>query len=72
MQIQTVMTPWRFECTGKISGNGTYEVTFIRTKGQNNLKLGTLQLLKREEKLAEVVQSGTASEAAPAVTYRFK
>ena len=72
LQIQTVMTPWRFECTGKISGNGTYEVTFIRTKGQNNLKLGTLQLLKREEKLAEVVQSGTASEAAPAVTYRFK
>ena len=50
----------------------SYEVTFIRTKGQNNLKLGTLQLLKREEKLAEVVQSGTASEAAPAVTYRFK
>jgi hexosaminidase len=24
LQIQTVMTPWRFECTGKISGNGTF------------------------------------------------
>ncbi len=70
LQVQPVMSPWRVECTGKIAGNGTYEVTFIRTKGGNGLKLGTLQLFKRDEKLAEVVQEGVAG-ASP-VTYRFQ
>ncbi len=70
LQMQPVPSPWRFECTGKIAGNGTYEVTFIRTKGADALKLGTLQLFKRNEKLAEVVQSGVAGTSP--VTYRFR
>ena len=52
--MQTSPSKWRFECTGKISGNGEYEIAFIQTGGQNVLKLGNLSLLKRDEKLAEI------------------
>ena len=54
LQVQTSPSKWRFECTGKISGNGEYEIAFIQTSGQNVLKLGNLSLLKRDEKLAEI------------------
>ena len=54
LQVQTSPSKWRFECTGKISGNGEYEIAFIQTGGQNVLKLGNLSLLKRDEKLAEI------------------
>ncbi len=70
MQVQPVMSPWQFECTGKITSNGTYEVTFIRTRGENALRLGTLQLFKRNEKLAEVALEGAAADSP--VTYRFR
>lgn len=55
LQVQTSPSKWRFECTGKISGNGEYEIAFIQTGGQNVLKLGNLSLLKRDEKLAEIL-----------------
>ena len=54
LQVQTSPSKWRFECTGKISGNGEYEIAFIQIGGQNVLKLGNLSLLKRDEKLAEI------------------
>ena len=54
LQVQTSPSKWRFECTGKISRNGEYEIAFIQTGGQNVLKLGNLSLLKRDEKLAEI------------------
>ena len=72
LQIQTKMTPWKFDCTGKIAGNGTYEVAFIQTKGANNMQLGKLELLKREEKLATVDQKNTLSSSSKAAIYRFK
>lgn len=71
LQIQTKMSPWRFECTGKISGNGTYEVTFIQTKGANTTQLGELNLFKREEKLAQVQQNATLSNGSQVVSYQF-
>ncbi len=70
LQVQPVMSPWRFECTGKIAGNGTYEVNFIHTNGENALRLGTLQLFKRNEKLTEVTQESVAG--AEVATYRFR
>ena len=70
LQIQTQPATWRFECTGKISGNGHYVVTFIKTNGANDLNLGTLKLFKREEQLAEVKLQGKASEGNH-VTYEF-
>ena len=54
LQVQTSPSKWRFECTGKISGNGEYEIAFIQTGGQNVLNLGGLSLWKRDEKLAEI------------------
>lgn len=71
LQMQTKMASWKFECTGKIAGNGTYEVTFVQTKGENNTKLGQLELFKRDEKLAQVQQDATLSNGAKAASYRF-
>ncbi len=71
LTVQPRMEPWRFECTGKVSGNGRYEVTFIHTKGANAFRTGTLRLFKRDELLAEVQQSATIDSASPTVTYRF-
>ena len=70
LQIQLTPTNWRFECTGKISGNGDYEVTFIRTRGANALNMGTLKLFKRDTQMAEVEQTGKVTENGH-VTYTF-
>ena len=72
LQVQTKPTKWRFECTGKISGNGTYKVHFIRTKGTNDFALGRLELFKRDEKLASIAQQATATPNNPVVTYEFQ
>ena len=71
LQIQTRPSSLRLECTGKISGNGTYEISFIRTKGTADLKMGRLQVLKREEKLADIQQEHTLSSTSPIATYQF-
>ena len=68
LQVQTVPTPWRFECTGKISGNGSYEVTFVGERGTDRLRLGELKVYKRNELIATVSQDATAD---PAATYAF-
>lgn len=73
LQIQTKPTPWRFEATGKISGNGTYEVSFISTKGNNSLQLESLKLFKRDEKLVDMTQTFKTNASSPQpATYRFK
>lgn len=69
LEIQTKPATWRFECTGKISGNGTYELTFVQTRGGNPLVLGGLKLLKRDEQLATVATGGKTT---PTTTYTFK
>ena len=71
LQIQVTPSKWRFECTGKINGDGEYEVTFVQTHGVNVLNLGVLKLFKRDELLAEVNHEGKASEGKE-VTYKFK
>ena len=70
LQIQVTPSPWRFECTGKIAGDGEYEVTFVRTNGANALNLGNLKLYKRNELLTEVQLSGKVAEGST-VTYKF-
>ena len=69
--VQTQKAPWRFECTGKIAGNGDYVITFIPTKGENSLQLGGLKLYKRDELLAEVAQSSTSDSNDGTTAYRF-
>mgnify|MGYP005908339669 CR=1 FL=1 len=71
LNVQPYLTPWRFECTGKISGNGTYTVSFIYTKGETPFRLGALKLYKRDELLAEVPQSVLINADSPVATYRF-
>ena len=71
LQIQVTPSAWRFECTGKIAGDGDYEVTFVHTHGANALNLGNLKLFKRDELLTEVQQAGKAMGNST-VTYKFK
>lgn len=71
LQVQTKKALMRFECTGKISGNGTYEISFIHTKGSNHMRLGNLEVLKREEKLANVAKDCTLSPSSAVATYQF-
>ena len=67
LQVQTSPSKWRFECTGKISGNGEYEIAFIQTGGQNVLNLGNLSLWKRDEKLAEITMNQSSQVDKPVV-----
>lgn len=71
LQVQPVASPWAIDVTGKIAGNGDYEVTFIPLKGDSPLSLGTLRLMKRDEQLAEVATSNTVKAGASPATYRF-
>ncbi len=71
LQVQTSPSKWRFECTGKVSGNGEFEIAFIQTGGQNALQLGNLSLWKRDEKLAEI-SINQSSQTDKAVTGSFK
>lgn len=64
LQVQTVPFVLKTEATGKIDGNGTYEVTYIHGKGSNALQLSKLQLLKREEVCAEAAIKGVSDEKA--------
>lgn len=70
LRVQTKPAPWRFECTGKVAANGTFQVTFIPTRGQNGLHLGELKLYKRDELLATVPQDAVATAGNP-VSYTF-
>ena len=72
MQVQVSMQPMRFECTGKISGNGSYEITFVKTKGNDNLKIGGMKLWKRDELLSDVNKSGVLSKENPTFTFEVE
>lgn len=73
LTVQPSMSGWTIECTGKISGNGEYEVAFVPLKGQDSLTLGNLWVYKRDELLATVDGDHTisATSGAPAV-YKFR
>jgi hexosaminidase len=59
LQVQPKQAPWSIDATGKISGNGDYEVTFIPLKGAAKLHLGNLRLMKRNEQLASIEADNT-------------
>ena len=59
---------WRFESTGKMVGNGTYEVIFVRTHGAG-LQPGRLVQYKRDEVLADLPAPTVAGP--DVVTYRL-
>ena len=71
LRIQPKPSNWRFEVTGKISDNGTYELTVIPTRGENPVQLGTLKLWKRNELMAEVNATHAIKAGQSPVTYRF-
>ena len=57
LDLQPGPATWRLDCSGKVTGNGTYDVTFVQTRGNKALRLGRLRLVKRD---------AVSAEAAPA------
>ena len=57
LDLQPGPATWRLDCSGKVTGNGTYDVTFVQTRGNRALRLGRLRLVKRD---------AVSAEAAPA------
>lgn len=71
LQLQNTIAPLRMEATGKISGNGTYQATYIQTKGDNNTQYGGLRVLKRNEEVAKAGNNGAAGNYKNSATYTF-
>lgn len=71
LQLQSKVAPLRLEATGKISGNGTYQATYIQTKGANNTQYGDLKVLKRNEQVATATNNGAAGSNKNSATYTF-
>ncbi len=57
LDLQPGPATWRLDCSGKVTANGTYDVTFVQTRGSKALRLGRLRLVKRD---------AVSAEAAPA------
>lgn len=72
LRVQAKPSNWRFEVTGKVSGNGEYELTVIPTRGDNIVRLGALKLLKRNELMAEVSADKTTKVGVSPAIYRFR
>lgn len=53
LDTQFKPTRWRIDCTGKIVGNGSYDITFVPTGGANGLCIRYMKLYKRDELLAQ-------------------
>lgn len=71
LQVQPYMSPWKIDVTGKITGNGSYTITFIPTKGENELHTAGLKLMKRDEELADVAGDYIVSPDNGTATYKF-
>lgn len=63
--------PWKVDVTGKISGNGTYEVTFVQTEGNHGLEVSGINVFKRDERLVHIDQTQTVKKSQVAA-FRFK
>ncbi len=63
---------WKFEATGKITGNGTYEVTFVYTGGEYKLEIEGVKVFKRDELLSEDIHNGYTGGASQKNTYIVK
>ena len=69
LQVQPVAAPWKFDVTGKIRSNGTYELTFIPTRGASAINIDNLSVDKRGEQVAFVDESNVTTGAP--VKYTF-
>lgn len=65
------IAPWKIDVTGKIAGNGTYEVTFIQIAGENDLQIQSIKVLKRDELLKNLEQVKTVTRDKKAI-FRFQ
>ncbi len=65
-------SPWKFEATGKISGNGTYELTFIFTSGVYKLEIDDVKLYKRDELISQDKHLGSTGGSSTANTYTLE
>lgn len=63
--------PWKVDVTGKISGNGTYEVTFVQTEGNHGLEVSGINVFKRDERLVHIARTQTVKKSQVAA-FRFK
>ena len=63
---------WKFEATGKIAGNGTYEITFVYTGGECRLDIEDVKLFKRDELVGEDVHTGYTGGSSKNNTYTVK
>ena len=69
LQVQPRPMPWRTDATGKVVGNGEYTVTFVPTRGEQPLHLGSLKLMKRNEVVAEVTGDYTLRAGGEPASY---
>lgn len=72
LRVQPKPSAMRFEVTGKISGNGAYELAVIPTRGEDALQLGNLKLWKRNELMAETPADASVKVGNQPVVYRFE
>lgn len=64
-------TPFKIDATGKISGNGTYEITFIYTGGTYKLEIEGVKIFKRDELIGEDMHAGSTGGAHLNNTYKI-
>ena len=64
LRVQLTPSPMTLDCTGKVQGDGTYEVTFIPQDGKNELVVDSVSLMKRDEQMSssKLVKRGQNGE----------
>ena len=72
LQVQPKESPWTIDVSGKLTGNGSYRIAFIPTKGENQLKLGNLRVMKRDEIIGEASGDFLISTSEEPAIYEVK
>ncbi|GAB3655747.1 hypothetical protein GCM10028791_27140 [Echinicola sediminis] len=57
--------------SGKIDGNGTYEITFLYTDGKYKLEIAGVQVLKNGNKLVEDIHDGQTGSSSSNNSYKI-
>lgn len=71
LRVQTAPSLWKFDATGKISGNGEYELSFVQIGGKNALQLSNIEVWKRDERVAVCTPDQATTNAASPATFKF-
>jgi len=72
-QVSTgVYKPAQFDATGKINRNGTYEITFIYTGGQQHLDINKVEVVVNNKVVASDVHYGTTGGQHKDNVYKLK